>query len=127
MPQIGDRFGGAKNTLSPWMDMAEKKAGQLLGQVDQIADAGRATISSWTNINKLSANAASGVDSLINRILFGNIFETTFQDITTGLANGIGALSSGNVVDKGLRGKGWIHQDRDMGSRGDLNQNIFER
>ena len=120
-------MSGAKDALSPWMDMAEKKADQLLGQVGQIADAGHAAISSWTNINKLSANAAAGVDSLINRILFGNIFETSFQDITTGLANGIGALSSGNVIDKGLRGKGWTHQDRNMGSGGDLNQNIFER
>lgn len=125
--QIGGSLGGAEDALSPWMDMAGKKADQLLGQVGQIADAGHAAISSWTNINKLSANVASGVDSLINRMLFGNIFETSFQDITTGLANDIGALSSGNVVDKGLRGKGWTHENRNMGSRGDLNQNIFER
>lgn len=112
--------------LDPWTNMGKQVAGQLMDQASQVFNAGKSALSSWTDLRKLSGNAATAVGGLVNRLLFGNIFETSLQDVTTSLSSGIAGLSSGNVIDEGIRGKGWTYRNRDNGSISRNPRNIFD-
>jgi hypothetical protein len=100
----------------PWKDMASDKLDKLAGQANQIVDAGKSVFNSWTNLNELSNNLAGSVGSLVDRLMFGNIFETTLQDISTGISSELASFSSGHVLDSAMRSKGWSHKDRKNGS-----------
>ena len=61
--------------LKPWLNMGGQKAEQIAGQVNQIIDAGKSALESWTDINRLNQSLVNGTDSVINRLIWGNIFE----------------------------------------------------
>lgn len=110
------RDNNKSSLLDPWLNMGEQQLEKLAGQANQVVNAGKSALSSWTDIEKLNGNLASSVNGLVNRLMFGNIFETNLQDFTTGLTSGISGLSSGHVLDSAMRGKGWSHEDRKNGS-----------
>ena len=104
--------------LTPWLNIGEQKSAQIAGQVKQVVDAGKSALGSWTDINRLNQSLANGADSLINRLVWGNIFETNLQDITTNISSFTAGLSSNSVIDRSTR-KGWSHESRKSPSRAD--------
>ena len=115
----------SNSMLEPWASMAEQKAEQLAGQANQIIKSATSAVSSWTNLGKLNNNIAGSVDSLVNRLMFGNMFETNLQSITSGISNTLASASSGAVLNQATRGGGWSHSSR-RGSSDQLEHNLSE-
>lgn len=115
----------SNSILEPWASMAEQKAEQLAGQANQIIKSATSTVSSWTNLGKLSKNLAGSVDSLVNQLMFGNMFETNLQTIASGISSAISGASSGAILNGAAHGGGWSHSSR-SNSSDQLGHNLSE-
>lgn len=88
------------------------------GQIDQLLKTGRATLSSWTDIRRLAESAKLSVASQIRQLIWGNLFETNLQDISSQLSSGISSFSSKNILENKVNG--WIHEKNIGQQRNDL-------
>lgn len=111
--------------LDPWLNAGEQQAERLAGYANRVLNAGKSAVSSYTDIERLNGNAAAGVNGLVNRLIFGNIFETNLQSIATGVSSGISSMASGRVIDSSLRGDGWTRSTNEPAK--DIGGNIFNR
>ena len=84
--------------------------GDISGQVRQLIQAGRSTLRSWTDINRLAQSIGIGMDSQVKQLVWGNIFQTNLQDITSNISSGISRLSSDNIFEDTVNG--WTHSRR---------------
>lgn len=113
--------------LDPWLNMGAQKADQLAGQVNQMVNAGKSALESWTDVSKLNQALVNGVDSAINRLMWGNMFESNLQDFASGVSDALSSMSSDNVINQATR-RGWTHKDRTSPARpGQLQHNVSEQ
>ena len=113
--------------LDPWLNMGAQKAEQLAGQANQLVNAGKSALESWTDVSKLNQSIVDGIDSLTNRLLWGNMFEFNLQDFASEASSFVAGMSSNNVVNQVTRG-GWTHKDRsNPNNREGMGTNVSER
>ena len=112
--------------LDPWLNMGKQKLNHLAEQANQILNAGKSAIESWVDINKLNESLVGGVSSVVDRLMWGNIFRPNLQSVANNVSQKLSSISSGNVVNQITR-SGWSHEDRTSPSRpGQLNQNLSQ-
>ena len=109
--------------MDPWLNMGGQKAEQVARHVNQMINAGKSAMDSWVDVNKLNQSLVDGSSSLLDRIMWGNIFETNLQSITNGVSQALSSTSSNNVVNQITR-SGWTYTDRSYPNNSDqLRQN----
>ena len=113
--------------LDPWLNMGSQKAEQLARQANQMVNAGKSALESWTSVDKINQSLVDGADSLTNRLLWGNMFEFNLQDFATEASSFVAGMSSNNVVNQVTR-SGWTHKDRsNPNNREGMGTNVSER
>jgi hypothetical protein len=112
--------------LDPWLNMGKQKLDRLTEQANQMVNAGKSALESWTNMSKLNESLVGGASSLIDRLMWGNLFRPNIQSTVNDVSQKLSSVSSGNVINQ-LTRKGWSHEDRTSPSRpGQLNQNLSQ-
>lgn len=112
--------------LDPWLNMGRQKLDRLTEQANQMVNAGKSALESWTNMSKLNESLVGGASSLIDRLMWGNLFRPNIQSTVNDVSQKLSSVSSGNVINQ-LTRKGWSHEDRTSPSRpGQLNQNLSQ-
>lgn len=110
--------------LDPWLNMGAQKVEQLAGQVNQMINAGKSALDSWTDVSRLNESLVGGAGSLLDRLMWGNLFGPSIQSVANNVSQKLSGLSSGNVINQATR-SGWTYKDRKSpGNPGQLNQNI---
>lgn len=117
-------FRGRESLLDPWVELGQSVLGDLGGQASQIVKSATSAIDSWTDIHRLNRAAANGVDNIVDRLVWGNLFETNIQDITRRISGRISRFSSDNIFDRTT--SGWMHTTRNRGGsqQSSLGQNL---
>lgn len=112
--------------LDPWLNMGKQKLDRLNEQANQMVNAGKSALESWTNMSKLNESLVGGVSSVLDRLMWGNIFKTNLQSVANDVSQKLSSVSSGNVINQVTR-SGWTHENRTSPSRpGQLNQNLSQ-
>lgn len=112
--------------LDPWLNMGAQKVEQLAGQMNQMVNAGKSALESWTDISKLNESLVGGASSLLDRLMWGNLFRPNLQSTANDVSQRLSSLSSGNIINQVTR-SGWTYKDRKSpGIPGQLNQNLSQ-
>ena len=90
--------------LDPWKRLAKDRLSGIERGVEQIVNAGKSAIESWTDINKLNQSLVTAVDKLT----FGNLFSVNMTDIPNRATTFLGNLNSRNVAQRMVNG--WTHE-----------------
>ena len=108
-------------------DNVIQETGDIMGQAEQIYQSARSTIESWTDIDRLGKSLDAGARQVFHRVLWGNIFETNLQDITSNISSNISGMSSDSVINQITNG--WTHTTTNRGGNpgSSLNKSIFQR
>ena len=117
-----------KSILDPWLSILKKQTTNIDRQLSQTFKQTKATINSWTDpyqLSKAAANATLG--KTLNKLIWGNMFETNLQQTTQNINSGIGELSSHNLFENATNG--WFHStiDRQPITPNQIGESIFEQ
>lgn len=86
--------------LDPWKRLAKNRLEGIERGVNQIVNAGKSAIESWTDINKLNQSLVTAVDKLT----FGNLYSVNMTDIPNRATTFLGNLNSRNVAQRMVNG-----------------------
>lgn len=86
--------------LDPWKRLAQNRLEGIERGVNQIVNAGKSAIESWTDINKLNQSLVTAVDKLT----FGNLYSVNMTDIPNRATTFLGNLNSRNVAQRMVNG-----------------------
>ena len=86
--------------LDPWKRLAKNRLEGIERGVNQIVNAGKGAIESWTDINKLNQSLVTAVDKLT----FGNLYSVNMTDIPNRATTFLGNLNSRNVAQRMVNG-----------------------
>lgn len=112
--------------LDPWLNMGKQKLDRLTEQANQMVNAGKSALESWTNMSKLNESLVGGASSVIDRLMWGNIFKPNLQSTANKVAETLSSFSSGNIINQATR-SGWTHEDRTSPGRpGQLGQKLSQ-
>lgn len=116
----------SESLLDPWLNIGKKKLKDVEGQVNKIIKAGQSAINSWTDIYRLNRSLASGVNHIVNRVTWGNLFEINLQEITRNLSSDVAGFTSDNIFD--TVASGWTHNtiDRQDNPENSVGGSLFD-
>lgn len=86
--------------LDPWKRLAKDRLSGIERGVNQIVNAGKSAIESWTDINKLNQSIVTAVDKLT----FGNLYSVNMTDIPNRVTSFLGNINSRNVAQRMVNG-----------------------
>jgi len=86
--------------LDPWKRLAKDRLSGIERGVNQIVNAGKSAIESWTDINKLNQSLVNAVDKLT----FGNLYSVNMTDIPNRVTSFLGNINSRNVAQRMVNG-----------------------